>query len=544
MKNGKKLLSLLLVGSMALSLAACGDDAATTPSSDAASASSEADASASSEADASGSEAADVDLSERVDLVFYVAGDAPTDELVVEEAINEKLLEKLNATVDFQFTTWTDFQTKYSNELLAGTPDLIYIANWFNYGTFAKEGAFLELDELLPTYAPKLTELCGTYLDQCKVDGAIYAVPAMWPEYVSSGITYREDLRAKYDLPVPNSIENLEAYLLGIQENEPNQGLLLPTTGDSTGLSHAFDAAWILNFKYPWVTTNGLSYGLSANADSPSQVYDYWFSDDFVDDMKLMKKWAGYGFWSKSALSDTNDSESFKNGLCVASFWGQNPAKCNTNKNDFETAGQGWEAEYVAFGETTGVIYPGHATQNGTAIVRGCENPERALMVLEYFMTDEEMYRLVQYGIEGTHYQFDENGYYQTIMNDDGTSNFGSEAFNTWNLRNAEFKLGNESDERLQKVFDRLEAIGAKCKYPNTDIAAGFTEVYDDYAAERTAISNVMRTYLAPLQAGLVDDVDAAVEEFRTKVNEAGREKVVEAYKAQWAAYCESMGYE
>ena len=41
-------------------------------------------------------------------------GDAPADEQAVEDALNEILLEKCNATVDFQFSTWTDFQQKYS----------------------------------------------------------------------------------------------------------------------------------------------------------------------------------------------------------------------------------------------------------------------------------------------------------------------------------------------------------------------------------------------------------------------------------------------
>ena len=52
-----------------------------------------------------------------------------------------------------------------------------------------------------------------------------------------------------------------------------------------------------------------------------------------------------------------------------------------------------------------------------------------------------------------------------------------------------------------------------------------------------------MRQYLAPLQAGLVDDVDAAVEEFRTKVTEAGLEKVREGFTSQWTAYCDEYGY-
>ncbi|MBP3273414.1 MAG: hypothetical protein J6L93_00275, partial [Butyrivibrio sp.] len=94
-------------------------------------------------------EAKELDLSQQVDLVFYVMGDAPQDEELVEDALNEKLLEKCNATVDMQFSTWTDFQQKYANEITAQSADLIYIANWLNYGQLASSGAFEELDEML-----------------------------------------------------------------------------------------------------------------------------------------------------------------------------------------------------------------------------------------------------------------------------------------------------------------------------------------------------------------------------------------------------------
>ncbi|MBE5832618.1 MAG: DUF3502 domain-containing protein [Butyrivibrio sp.] len=485
-----------------------------------------------------------LDLSNQVDLVFYVMGDAPQDEELVENALNEKLLEKCNATVDMQFSTWTDFQQKYANEITAQSADLIYIANWLNFGQLASSGAFEELNDMLDTVAPELKETVGEgNLNMCSVDGKIYAIPNTWPEYVCNGVKYREDLRAKYDLPVPDSLENLEAYLLGIKENDPSQGLLTVTTEESQGLKTGFDAAWVLNYKYPWVSNNGLDYGLAANYDTPSDVYDYWYSDDFVDDMKMLKRWADEGLWSKSALSDTNNSDAYKNGLCVAEVAGQNPNKQITAIADFENAGEGWESGYVAYGETNGVIYPGHATQNGTAIVRGCKDPERALLVLQTMLCDEEVNSIVQYGIKGTHYDV-EDGIYKNLQEAAGeTVTFAYEGFNTWNLRNGDTKLPQITDVKLQEMFDKYAALGEKTKFPNVNIYDGFSENYDAYSAERSAVSNVMRQYLAPLQAGLVDDVDAAVEEFRSKMKEAGIDVCREEYTKQWVAYCEAYNY-
>ena len=72
----------------------------------------------------------------------------------------------------------------------------------------------------------------------------------------------------------------------------------------------------------------------------------------------------------------------------------------------------------------------------------------------------------------------------------------------------------------------------------------GFTEDYTEYSAERAAVGNVLRQYLAPLQAGLVSDVDAAVEEFRAKVNDAGLDACREGFLEQWADYCAEYNYQ
>ncbi len=536
MKRRSKLLSVLLATAMVVGLVGCGNSNDTievsAPAEEPA-----VEAEAGDDSAAAAPAAAELDTSERVDLVFYVMGDAPQDETVVEDAINKILLDKFNATIDMQFSTWTDFQQKYSLELTSQNADLIYIANWLNYGQLAASGAFEELDGMLDTVAPDLkAEIGDDALNMVKVGGKIYAIPNTWSEYTSNGIKYREDLRAKYDLPVPNSIENMEAYFLGIKENEPDQGILTVTTEESQGLQTAFDAAWVFNVKYPWVCTNGLPYGLAANYDSPEDIYDYWFSDDFVEDMKTMKRWADYGFWSKSALSDTNNSDSYKTGLCVAEVAGQNPNKQITAIQELEEGGQGWQSAYYAYGEATGVIFPGHATQNGTAIVRGCKNPERALAVLQALMLDDELNSLIQYGIEGTHYEVND-GIYSNL-----SDTFAYEGFNTWNLRNGKTKLPQATDVELQAMFDKYAEIGAKTKFPNVNIYEGFAEDYNDYQAERQAVSNVMRQYLAPIQAGLVDDVDAAVEEFRTKVTEAGLDVCRENFKTQWIAYCDEYG--
>ena len=539
MKKMKKGFSLLLAAMMIWMMAGCSSTVDQPVMTEDVTPASDSETSSTDTTEETTSQEAEVDLSEQVDLVFYVMGNAPEDEEMVESEINQILLEKLNATVDFQFSTWTDWSRKYNLVLTSASADLIYVASWNNFGNLATSGAFLELDDLLAQYGPDMKGLIDdSMLNVCRANGELYAIPNTWPEYTSIGIKYREDLRAMYDLPVPDSIENFEKFVLGIKENMPEQGLMTETTLESTGLQTAFDAVNIFNIKYPWVDNNGLSYGLAANYNTPGDVYDYWYSQDFVDDMKLMKKWADLGFWSRSALSDANDDESYANGLCVVEVSGQNPNKNIAAVNAFAKDHPDWISQYYAYGETTGVIYPTSPIQNATAITRTSENPERAMMVLNLMMTDQKLNNLVQYGVEGVHYEVDDSGIYHNL-----SEKFNYEGFNTWNLRNDDYKLAQESDTILLAMFDKYKEIGAKTNTPNVNIKAGFTEDYSEYEVERSAVSDVMRQYLAPIQAGFVDDVEGAIAEFLEKAEQAGLSACREGYKTQWDAYLTEYGY-
>lgn len=57
--------------------------------------------------------------------------------------------------------------------------------------------------------------------------------------------------------------------------------------------------------------------------------------------------------------------------------------------------------------------------------------------------------------------------------------------------------------------------------------------------AELAAVNQVMQQYGAPINVGLVDDVDAAIAEYRAKLTTAGVEKLVDAIREQTVAYCE-----
>ena len=116
-----------------------------------------------------------------VKLKMYLIGDKPKDFDAVYEKVNEKMKEKINATLEVNFIPWSDMTTKYQLLFQSGEDfDLIFTASgWGYYSQVATKNGFLELtDELLQEYAPEIyaNEPADAW-DQVKVDGKIYMVP-------------------------------------------------------------------------------------------------------------------------------------------------------------------------------------------------------------------------------------------------------------------------------------------------------------------------------------------------------------------------------
>ncbi len=472
-----------------------------------------------------GGAAGELDYSEHVDLVFYLLGDAPVGLQSVQDAINEILEEKVNASVEFQFATWTDWGEKYKMTLTTGGADLIYTANWNSFGQLAQSGAFLGLDDLLDTVSPDLkAAIDPAALNGCKVNGEVMTVPCLWKQYTCLGIEYREDLREKYDLPVPDSLENLKAYLQGIKDNDPSQGLLPNGNG-------------ILGYETTHVASG--AYGQRVYIENPSKIEEYWFSDQFVEDMKLMKEWADLGFWSRSTLSDTTDPfERYENGMFVCMPSGNNPNKYTTRVEAWASQHPEWKTAYHTYSEADGYVWSTTPTADATAITKDCKNPERAMKVLELLIMDKELNLLTQYGIEGVHYEIAEDGTYKNLSPD-----FGYEALNAWSLRNPAYKLANgQGGVLMQEMFDHYAEVIEEKGTPSVDPFGSFAEDTSSYSAEKAAVDDVCSEYLKPLEAGLVDDVEASVETFREKVKAAGLDTVREGWAKQWMAYVEENG--
>ena len=462
------------------------------------------------------------DTSEYVELRLFAIADAPNDaELGAKflEELNAKLKEELNCTIKYEYASGNNYTNNYQLALASGEEyDLIQSASWLDYPTFALKGAYMDLKDLLPVYAPNVWALISDEKwSEVSVNGAIYGIPANNNKpSTQTTFMYREDLRKKYNLPEITDFDTIAAYLQGIKDNEPD---LLPSNDYQ---SQVWGTMFIPSTGYQIVDTMGdMHCNFVIDPANPREVRCVAKTPEYLPFIKMMKDWSDRGFWPKSVLSNMDWGVfSVMNGKAAASFNEQFPGYAY-HAVQIPEENPGWEIGFFLFSdlnEHSAVLRPS-ATGNMLSVARTAKNPERALMVVDYLMTQsEELNHFINYGYEGVNYVMTDDGKIDTSgISQDKLYNYfpGSLFFN-----DAFEIIPANRWERYDEYIEKVEA-----KYV-TNHLAGFTLDVSAVEVEYNAVNQVRTQYGFPLQVGLIDDVDAGYADYIERLDNAGIEKV------------------
>lgn len=473
------------------------------------------------------------DTSKKVELVWYLLGDAHKDQEKIVAEWNKMLEKDLNATVKLNFTTWTDWTTKYNLLLASGEKiDMIFASTWADYYKFANQGAFLPLNDLLATYAPETwSKVSKQDWEEATVKGNIFAVPATYPEYTPDGLVYREDWRTELGLQEIKDLDSIEAYLDGVKKAKK----VTPINGK------AYNEVFTLFKAYQDFQQIGGDSGVIAASsyEKPRDIIAYPFTPEFEAWAKRMKTWADKGFWNSDTLSSQNEAGDAIKVETGAVYWRNAPGAggyiVDVEKNNPEI-----KLGYFPFTRFHNYAMPNLSVNNAMAIPKNAANPERSLMVLDKLRNDPKYYDLLNYGIEGQQYSIAEDGKHIVTppANLKDTKDFVPYGIASWGFR-------IESMERVKQAggwsgFDALLNEFKSENKPNI-----FAPVLMDYApvkSQQAAVNAVIQQYGMPLMMGLVPDVDKAIATYRKQLEAAGVNDVLEYVKQQAYAYFDEKG--
>lgn len=521
MKRKIKTMGTLLVSTaiMASMLAACGSgNNSNTNSNTGTNAEASANTGSNNKADAK-----TPDTSKKVELTWYLLGDPAKDQAKVTAELNKMLQQDLNTTIKLNFTTWTDWQTKYNLLLASGEKiDMIFASSWADFYKFANQGAFMPLNDLLPTYAPATwSSISEQDWKEATVNDKIYAVPATYPEYTPDGIVYRDDWRQELGLPEITDVNSIEAYLDGVKKSKG----VTPINGK------AYNEVFTMFKAFQGYQQIGGDSGVivSKSYDTPRDIVAYPFTPEFEEWVKKMKTWAEKGFWKSDTLSDQKEAgDAIKTGQ-GAVYW-RNAPGAGGFITGLQSSNPDIKMNYFPFSRFHGLTTPTLSVNNAMAIPKSAPNAERSLMVLDKLRNDPKYYDLFNYGIEGTHYSMDADGKH-IVTPPAGLEAKGFVGYDiaTWGVR-------VESMERKKQAggwegFDALlEEFKSQSK-PNI-----FAQVIMDYApvkSQQAAVNSVIQQYGMPLMMGLVPDVDKAIATYRKQLEAAGVNDVLKYVQEQ-----------
>lgn len=472
----------------------------------------------------------EIDTSERVDLKMYLLGDRAADFDEVYDAINEILLEEVNATVSVEFLSWGEHETRYSL-LFSGQEDfdLIFTASgWGHFEQTSALGGFHPLTEdFISTYAPDIYEVVPDVAwDQATINGSIYMVPNYQNEMGQDVLAVRGDLMDKYGIEDITDWDSLIEFFTAAAED----GFYASQGGP----------------YYQWFQNQGLDL-LSGTPKSGELIFyntmdpeddGYYYildSEEFVEYAHQMKELVDAGAWSADVLSSTEDRQTgLLTGRTATLTW--NIGTATRYANEANEANPDWNVKLVDPVSSQPKAVNNY-TNNGVAINHNSENKERAMMVLNEFYTNPAVQDLAMLGIEGKHWEavgdteyklLDQSGYAV-----DNNSNWG------WSNTNIKREQYIENPTPVDEQEDAMiETWENNIKAPH--VYDGFSFDPANVTTEMAALEANIITYFIPLMNGLVNDVDATIEEFRSAMESAGIGAILSELETQldafWAA--------
>lgn len=160
----------------------------------------------------------------------------------------EAIKQKFNANIKAQFVLQSDYKEKLNVIMASGDmPDVVAVKDLdSNYYKWAKQGAFLPLDDYIDKYAT-FKGVPKTIYDQFRVNGKIYSIPMYAPTYTFSG-TIRQDWLDNLGLKMPTNYKELLEVAIAFTKNDPDKNGKNDTYGFALGQdispTHAMGAYW------------------------------------------------------------------------------------------------------------------------------------------------------------------------------------------------------------------------------------------------------------------------------------------------------------
>ena len=481
---------------------------------------------------------------EPVTLKMWFHGSNVTDDKAVMEKVNEYLGEKINVTLQPIWGTWGDFDTNVVTALAAGDDvDLYFTSSWSanDYARYAKDGYYARLDDpdnnLIEKYGSELWALLpkvltdGALIKDAASGTGIYAVPGYKDIATQTTWDVNVDLLTKYGYTV-DDVKNTDYYGFGEMLAKVKAGEgddFYPLAIEPVVLERM--VAYTIAITGDTGTINVLSYYIdpvnpSNETTYGNEIFNKFATPEFKKFADQTREYYLAGFIDP-AMTNTGTSNDARQAAQLAARYLIGTQSYAYGYETQASAARGIEVAMVP----SGAPYVDTTSSQGAmfAVSSTSKNADRAIMLLNLLNTDPYLMTLMNFGIEGVHYD----------LTAEGLVKFNPEARSTyqpWTNGMGNVTLLPPLDGQSPNfVEDFKEYYGAAESVP----ILGFIFNQEPVESELGAIANVSAEYAFALMSGAADP-DEKLGEFLNALDGAGMQKVVDEANAQLQDFVEA----
>lgn len=443
-------------------------------------------------------------------VTWYQVGEEPKDFDEVMVKVNEKLKKEINVELDMRLIPDGDYQQKLGVMINSGEEYDICFVNGTDYVNYANKGAFISLndhlDKELKDYAGELNE---GFIEGGAIKGETYGLPVNNDIATTEYWTFNEDLVKKYGLDVSGvkGVETLAPVLDQFAEKNTDTGI--------TPIGMTRTSVYI---PYDNIIGGGVPLAVPFEGDTETVVNTYETSE-MMNYLKTMHGYYEKGYVLKDAATVTTDPFRIdsKNWLIGRNSSGY---QVLAQKNLAALAGHG------VILKPTGKAFKttGFARVAMHAISASSKHSEAALKLLNYVNTNQEVADLLVYGIEGQHYERNEDDSI-TLTNSDDYYQGAWALVNTYLV--SKTSPITEESEKLSEESKKFQEDA-----PMSPIL-GFSFDSSKFRTEIASIQNIVAQYEVLLSSGTVDPAEY-VPELQNKLEKAGLDKIKKEAQKQY----------
>ncbi|MBM6820104.1 ABC transporter substrate-binding protein [Clostridium saudiense] len=441
--------------------------------------------------------------SDVVTLKWYTIGAEPKDLQLVEDEANKYLEEKIGVNIDMNFIDYGEYSQKLGVIINSGEAyDLAFTCSWAgDYLGNARKGAFLDLTPYLDNIGSEMKEaIDDRFWSGAEVDGGIYAVPNQKEICTAPMWVFTKEYVDKYNIPYTelHSLEDLEPWLKLIKENEPDVTPLYITKGFSAP-----------QYFEQLVDPVGIEY-----EDDSLVVKNMFETDKMKSTLETLRKYYQAGYINADSAT-AQDDKSVKRFVTKGD--GQPYAEVLWSKDlKYDVVASQITDSYITNASTTGSMI---------AVSKNSKNPDKAVEFLNLLNTDEYIRNLLNYGIEGTHYESVND---KQIKLTDKASDYSVGYYTLGNLFITKV-LDNEPETK----WDEFQEFNDAAK---ESAVLGFKFDTSKVTNEIAAINNVLEEFKSTIYSGSVD-VDEYLDKLNKKLKDQGIDRVIEEMQTQLDAW-------